>query len=88
MLQDNLEKQKSIFKEWDEKYKLVCKTHGIEERKTEDNKLQSHILKRVVDKEDTENNEEISIIVLPEKQQIIKKEIVKRVLYEDVMNYG
>lgn len=87
-MQDNLEKQKTTFKEWDEKYKLFCKAHGIEERKPEDNKLQGHILKRVVEKEDTENNEDISMIVLPEKQQIVTKEIVNRVLYEDVMNYG
>lgn len=87
LLQDNLEKQKAIFKEWDEKYKLLCKTHGIEERKIED-KVHGNLLKRTNEKEENENQEEVNLVPVVEKQVSKRNEIVKRVLYEDVMNFG
>ena len=87
LLQDNLEKQKAIFKEWDEKYKLLCKTHGIEERKIED-KAHGKLLKRSNEIDENENLDEISMIVQEQEQPNKKKEIVQQVLYEDVMNYG
>ena len=67
LLQDNLDKQKAIFKDCDEKYKLLCKTHGIEERKIED-KAHGLKLKRANDIEDIEAAEKASIIILEKEK--------------------
>lgn len=86
LLQDNLEKQKAIFKELDDKYKLLCKTHGIEERKIEE-KAHGNVLKKANEVDEAENPDEPSFMIVLEPTNK-KKEIVKQVLFEDVMNYG
>ena len=87
LLQDNLEKQKVIFKDWDDKYKGLCKTHGIEERKIEE-KAHGNLLRRSNDIEEMDNPDDNSVIVGEEPETYQKKEIVKQVLYDDVINYG
>lgn len=82
-----MEKQKIIFKDWDDKYKNLCKTHGIDDRKIEE-KAHGNILRRSNDIEEMDNPEDNSVIVGEEPETYQKKEIVKQVLYEDVINYG
>jgi len=64
---------------------MLCKAHGIEERKIEE-KAHGNLLKRSNDLEEIDNPEETSVIVGEQTNK--KKEIVKQVLFEDVMNYG